>query len=115
MRSDDPVLFPKNEFPDVLPDSTSASDAPDLEFFSTPFAYKVCRPLFIRLAEYSIIATLQEHGKVIFDVHTFALHVYLLRPTSHGAVRLKSANPWQQPSVNPKYVPSDKHFDYLSS
>jgi len=66
-------------------DSTSATDSPDLEIFSTPFAYK-------------------EHGRVFFDIHTYALHVYLLRPTSHGSLWLKSANPWVQPSVNPNYI-----------
>ncbi|KJA26413.1 GMC oxidoreductase [Hypholoma sublateritium FD-334 SS-4] len=60
VRSDDPVLFPEAEFPDKLVDTSSAPDSPDLELFSTPFAYK-------------------EHGKIGFDVHTFALHVYLLR------------------------------------
>ncbi|KAF9560512.1 alcohol oxidase [Agrocybe pediades] len=85
VRSDNPTLFPESEYPEKLVDSTSAADSPDLEIFSTPFAYK-------------------EHGQVFFDVHTYALHVYLLRPTSHGAVRLKSANPWVQPSVNPNYI-----------
>jgi len=42
VRSDDPTLFPPGEYPDKLVDSTSASDSPDLELFSTPFAYKVC-------------------------------------------------------------------------
>lgn len=41
VRSDDPRLFPGTEFPDKLVDSTSAADSPDLELFSTPFAYKV--------------------------------------------------------------------------
>jgi hypothetical protein len=41
VRSDDPSLFPPGEYPDKLVDSTSASDSPDLELFSTPFAYKV--------------------------------------------------------------------------
>ncbi|KAF9048624.1 hypothetical protein BJ165DRAFT_1461196 [Panaeolus papilionaceus] len=82
VRSDDPVLFPNAP---VLPDSTSAKDSPDLEIFSTPFAYK-------------------EHGKVVFSEHTFALHVYLLRPSSYGAVLLRSSDPWVQPSVNPNYL-----------
>ncbi|TFK33230.1 GMC oxidoreductase-domain-containing protein, partial [Crucibulum laeve] len=85
IRSDDPALFPPSEYPEVLPDSTSAKESPDLELFSTPMAYK-------------------DHGATFFDVHTYALHVYLLRPTSHGAVLLKSANPWEQPSVNPNYI-----------
>ncbi|KAG5635723.1 hypothetical protein H0H81_010301 [Sphagnurus paluster] len=83
VRSDDPVLFPKSEYPDTLPDSTSGPGAPDLEFFSTPLAYK-------------------EHGEIFFDVHTYALHVYLVRPSSTGTVTLKSSDPWDLPVVNPK-------------
>lgn len=41
MRSDNPVLFPEVEFPDKLVDTSSSPDSPDLELFSTPFAYKV--------------------------------------------------------------------------
>uniref|UniRef100_A0A8H8CLS0 pyranose dehydrogenase (acceptor) n=1 Tax=Psilocybe cubensis TaxID=181762 RepID=A0A8H8CLS0_PSICU len=85
VRSDDPRLFPKAEFPDKLVDSTSAADSPDLEIFSTPFAYK-------------------EHGQAFFDVHTYGLHIYLLRPMSHGEVLLKSRSPWALPSVNPNYL-----------
>ena len=41
IRSDDPKLFPSSEYPQHLTDSTSAADSPDLELFTTPFAYKV--------------------------------------------------------------------------
>ncbi|PPR00781.1 hypothetical protein CVT24_000746 [Panaeolus cyanescens] len=92
VRSDDPVLFPGAP---VLPDSTSAKDSPDLEIFSTPFAYK-------------------EHGKVVFNEHTFALHVYLLRPSSYGAVLLRSSDPWVQPSVNPNYLKEPEDIKKLA-
>lgn len=85
IRSDNPKLFPSSEYPQRLTDSTSAEDSPDLELFMTPLAYK-------------------EHGAVKFDVHSFALHCYLVRPMSTGAVLLKSNDPWQQPSVNPNYL-----------
>ncbi|GLB40329.1 putative GMC oxidoreductase [Lyophyllum shimeji] len=85
VRSDDTVLFPKSEYPETLPDTTSGPQSPDLEFFTTPLAYK-------------------EHGKVLFDVHTFSLHAYLLRPSSTGYVQLKSSNPWDLPVVNPNYL-----------
>ncbi|KXN88615.1 L-sorbose 1-dehydrogenase [Leucoagaricus sp. SymC.cos] len=85
VRTDDPKLFPSSKYPEQLRDSTSAKDSPDLEFFTTPFAYK-------------------EHGAIGFDVHTFALHCYLVRPLSTGAVLLRSNDPWQQPSVNPNYL-----------
>ncbi|THV07247.1 choline dehydrogenase [Dendrothele bispora CBS 962.96] len=89
IRSDDPTLFPPSQYPlpsnGPMVDSTSSANSPDLEIFTTPFAYK-------------------EHGKVFYDVHTRALHVYLLRPTSTGQVGLKSKNPFDLPSVNPNYL-----------
>ncbi|KAF9007584.1 hypothetical protein BDQ17DRAFT_1389036 [Cyathus striatus] len=84
IRSDDPKLLPEYQ-DEVLPDSTSGKESPDLELFTTPLAYK-------------------DHGKTFFDIHSYGLHAYLLRPTSHGAVLLKSPNPWVQPSVNPNYL-----------
>ncbi|KAG6910847.1 hypothetical protein DXG01_007162 [Tephrocybe rancida] len=94
IRSDDPVLFPKDKYPDVLSDSTSGPGAPDLELFSTPLAYKVL----------SVPVEFPEHGKIGFDVHTYALHVYLVRPLSTGAVLLRSSNPFDLPTVNPNYL-----------
>ncbi|KAG6856903.1 hypothetical protein H0H87_012485 [Tephrocybe sp. NHM501043] len=85
VRSDDPILFPKEDYPEVLEDSTSGPGAPDLELFSTPLAYK-------------------EHGKIGFNVHTYALHVYLVRPLSTGSVLLRSSNPFDFPTVNPNYL-----------
>ncbi|KAG5727268.1 L-sorbose 1-dehydrogenase [Termitomyces sp. T112] len=90
VRSDDSILFPKEQYPEALLDSTSGPGAPDLELFSTPLAYK-------------------EHGKITFDVHTYALHVYLVRPLSTGSVLLRTSNPFDLPIVNPNYlkVPED--------
>ncbi|TFK62260.1 alcohol oxidase [Pluteus cervinus] len=94
VRTDDPTLFPPSRYPQQLRDSTSGPGAPDLEFFTTPLAYK-------------------EHGAVGFDVHTYALHVYLLKPTSFGNVFLKSANPWDLPGVDPKYLSTDEDVQKL--
>ncbi|XP_006459081.1 hypothetical protein AGABI2DRAFT_183868 [Agaricus bisporus var. bisporus H97] len=85
IRSDDRKLFPSSKFPDQLTDSASAKDSPDLELFTTPFAYK-------------------EHGDILFDLPTYALHCYLLRPMSTGEILLKSNDPWQMPSLNPNYL-----------
>ncbi|KAG6813955.1 hypothetical protein H0H92_005210 [Tricholoma furcatifolium] len=85
VRSDDPILFPKEQYPQTLTDSTSGPGAPDLELFTTPLAYK-------------------EHGKIGFNVHTYALHVYLVRPLSTGSVLLRSSNPFDLPTVNPNYL-----------
>ncbi|KAJ6532077.1 hypothetical protein B0H19DRAFT_466960 [Mycena capillaripes] len=94
VRSDDPVLFPSTDFPQKLEDSTSGPGSPDLEVFCTPMAYK-------------------EHGAIMFDMHTYALHCYLVRPTSRGAVRLTSADPWALPSVNPNYLQNPDDLEKL--
>ncbi|KAJ7261717.1 hypothetical protein B0H12DRAFT_1231375 [Mycena haematopus] len=94
VRSDDPVLFPPGEFPQALEDSTSGPASPDLELFCTPMAYK-------------------DHGRILFDMHTYGLHVYLLRPTSRGTVLLTSPSPWALPSVNPNYLAQPHDLEKL--
>ncbi|KAJ7814628.1 hypothetical protein B0H14DRAFT_2850022 [Mycena olivaceomarginata] len=94
VRSDDSTLFPPAEFPEKLEDSTSGPASPDLELFCTPMAYK-------------------EHGKILFDMDTYSLHCYLLRPTSRGAVLLNSADPWALPSVNPNYLQNPHDLEKL--
>ncbi|KAJ6512918.1 hypothetical protein C8R45DRAFT_920691 [Mycena sanguinolenta] len=94
VRSDNPVLFPAAEFPGKLEDSTSGPASPDLELFCTPLAYK-------------------EHGKILFDMHTYSLHCCLVRPTSRGAVLLNSADPWDLPSVDPNYLQNPHDIEKL--
>ncbi|KAG7089330.1 hypothetical protein E1B28_011026 [Marasmius oreades] len=94
VRSDDPTLFPPVEFPKQLEDSTSSENSPDLEIFTTPFAYK-------------------DHGATLFDVFTRALHVYLLRPNSRGTITLKSANAFDFPIINPNYLQSSDDVEKL--
>ncbi|KAK2463425.1 hypothetical protein APHAL10511_004511 [Amanita phalloides] len=90
VRSDDPDLYPRQQFPEQLPDSTSGPRAPDLELFVTPIGF-------------------EDHGRVTWDVGTYGLHCYLLRPLSRGRVFLKNPNPWDLPGVDPNYLqdPSD--------
>lgn len=107
VRVDDPVLFPTDVYgPPVAVDSSAGvalvddegkgkkgkemagelvERGPDLELYTTPLAYK-------------------DHGLIEFAMHTFGLHACLLRPTSRGEVLLKSRDPWDLPSVNPKCV-----------
>ncbi|KAK1231639.1 hypothetical protein PQX77_005237 [Marasmius sp. AFHP31] len=94
VRSDDPGLFPPTEFPKQLEDSTSGKNSPDLEIFTTPFAYK-------------------NHGATFFDVHTRALHCYLLRPLSRGTISLKSNNPFDLPVADPNYLQSPEDVEKL--
>ncbi|KAF7374613.1 hypothetical protein MSAN_00345900 [Mycena sanguinolenta] len=94
VRSDDPILFPPLDFPHKLEDSTSGPASPDLELFCTPMAYK-------------------DHGRIGFDMHTYSLHCYLLRPTSRGVVLLTSADPWALPSVDPNYLQNPHDLEKL--
>ncbi|KAL1739831.1 GMC oxidoreductase-domain-containing protein, partial [Schizophyllum fasciatum] len=83
VRADDPHLFPDAK--DTLGDTLSGQGAPDLEFFATPLAY-------------------QQHTSKMFDVHSFGVHCYLLRPRSAGSITLRSRDPWDFPTVNPNYL-----------
>ncbi|KAJ4486616.1 hypothetical protein C8J55DRAFT_534989 [Lentinula edodes] len=94
IRTDDPKLFPRNKYPDRLSDTTSGPDSPDIEIFSTPLSYK-------------------DHGGFLFSEHTRALHVCLLRPSSEGFIRLKSSDPWNDPSVDPKYLQADQDIERI--
>lgn len=85
VRSDDTKLFPEEDFPEKIEDTTSGAGSPDLEIFTTPFAYK-------------------DHGEVLFPGNTFAIHAVLLRPKSRGTLRLKSTDPWDAPSLDPNYL-----------
>ncbi|THV07257.1 alcohol oxidase [Dendrothele bispora CBS 962.96] len=89
VRSDDPVVFPPEEYSaDTLSkESASASDSPDLELFIIPLGYR-------------------EHGKAGWPFHTLSLHCCLLRPLSRGTVTLKSSSPWDDPIMDPKYLES---------
>ncbi|KAH9030564.1 GMC oxidoreductase [Lactarius hengduanensis] len=92
-RSDDPVLFaPHMAPPPTAEDSTSGSNSPDLELFVTPVGY-----------------TKSGNG-LLPNIDSFGLHMTLLRPTSVGNLLLKSTDPFEHPSINPKQVSS-----YLST
>ncbi|KAH8987121.1 GMC oxidoreductase [Lactarius hatsudake] len=88
-RSDDPVLFaPHMAPPPTAEDSTSGSNSPDLELFVTPVGY-----------------TKSGNG-LLPNIDSFGLHMTLLRPTSVGNLLLKSTDPFEHPSINPKQVSS---------
>ncbi|KAK0205456.1 hypothetical protein DFS33DRAFT_1274353 [Desarmillaria ectypa] len=94
IRSDDPKLFPPSQYSQVLEDSSSGAGAPDVELFCTSIGYK-------------------SHAQALFDVPTRALHACLLKPMSRGEVLLKSANPFDLPSVNPNYMKNPNDLQKL--
>lgn len=60
IRTDDRNLFPRDQYPEDIEDSTSGDNGPDLELFCSPFAYK-------------------DHGAYLFDMPTYSIHCYLTR------------------------------------
>jgi len=48
-------------------------------------------------------ALLFDHARVPAEEHGFMAHLCLLRPESHGTIRLKSADPFAHPAIDPCY------------
>ena len=57
-RVDDQELFPDAK--EKLGDALLETEAPDVQYFATPLAYK-------------------QHAKEMFDIHTYGVRCYLLR------------------------------------
>ncbi|KAG0702841.1 hypothetical protein DFH29DRAFT_982223 [Suillus ampliporus] len=94
-RSDDQVVFPPAEFNHDIEDTTSGPDAPDLEIIMCPdAAHSHNMPLSPHLQAYQMI-------------------VILTRPTSKGSLRLKSADPWDDPLMDPSYLETKHDVDVL--
>ncbi|KIK16085.1 GMC oxidoreductase [Pisolithus microcarpus 441] len=91
-RSDNPVLFPEYDH-DKVQDSTSGPGSPDLELILTSVLIHADGSLGIG------------NGYMLLPV--------LLRPTSVGTIRLKSADPWEDPVVDPNYLSTQHDIDVL--
>ncbi|KAJ7430523.1 GMC oxidoreductase [Mycena galericulata] len=94
-RSTDSALFPAVEYPQIIEDTTSGPDAPDLELLLSTNGY------------------LNQTRTVIPNVPTLGLHVVLLRPQSLGTVTLRSADPFEAPVIDPNYLSSDNDVQIL--
>jgi len=94
VRTDDPNLFPASEFPAKLKESASSATSPDIELFTTAVAFF-------------------DHGLGGFNIHTFGLHVCLLRPLSSGTLTLRSSTPWDDPIIDPRYLEVQDDVDRL--
>ncbi|KAG0706706.1 hypothetical protein DFH29DRAFT_995574 [Suillus ampliporus] len=95
LRSDDQVVFPPAEFNHDIEDTNSGPDAPDLEIIMCPdAAHSHNMPLSPHLQAYQMI-------------------VILTRPTSKGSLRLKSADPWDDPLMDPSYLETKHDIDVL--
>ncbi|KAH7108489.1 alcohol oxidase [Auriculariales sp. MPI-PUGE-AT-0066] len=91
VRSTDRRLFPEHLFPDEVGDATTGENAPDIELFASPIAW-------------------WNHGlpteqELPDSTHNLcSISSVLLRPTSLGDVTLRSADPFDQPIINPNYL-----------
>ncbi|KAG8213261.1 hypothetical protein J3R82DRAFT_11733 [Butyriboletus roseoflavus] len=94
-RSDDQKLFPPAEYNNDIEDTTSAPNAPDIEIVLVP-------------------AVLEDHGTPLeTGLHGYTLVTTLLRPTSAGTIRIKSADPWDDPLIDPNYLATQHDIDTL--
>ncbi|TNE59153.1 MAG: FAD-binding protein [Sphingomonadales bacterium] len=60
-----------------------------------------------------IRAIIQNHGRDKLRVHGFSLHACVLRPESRGWVKLRSADPAEQPAINPNFLSDPRDMDLL--
>ncbi|KAG0702933.1 hypothetical protein DFH29DRAFT_467568 [Suillus ampliporus] len=94
-RSDDPVLFPPAEHNHDIEDANSGPDAPDIEIIMCTAAVRAHNELL---------------GKTL---DAYQMLVTLLRPTSKGSLLLKSADPWDNPIMDPSYLETKHDVDVL--
>jgi choline dehydrogenase len=57
---------------------------------------------------HTVLAIMQDHGKVAVPKDGFTFHVCQLRPESRGRVGLKSANPLDDPAIFANYLATDE-------
>ncbi|TDL26596.1 GMC oxidoreductase [Rickenella mellea] len=96
VKTTDPHLFPKSEFPTDVKDHSSGADAPDLEFYASPFSWK-------------------QHGEVDHPSdESICLGAVLLRPESTGSITLKSADPFDPPIIDPNYLSTQNDIAVLA-
>ena len=58
-----------------------------------------------------VVAVVDDHARKIHLSHGFSSHVTLLRPKSRGTVKLRSADPYDSPSIDPAFF---SHPDDMS-
>jgi len=92
-RSTDRKLFPKQDYPHELEDAASSPNAPDLELICSPVSF-------------------YNHGlQPVAEEDAATIMAILLRPTSKGSITLKSADPFEQPAIDPNYLATRHDVD----
>jgi choline dehydrogenase len=94
IRSDNSSLFPASHY-GPIEDTTSGSDAPDIEVIGAPLAWK-------------------DHGFAkLPSGDLMGMGAILLRPSSIGRITLKSANPNDPPHIEPNYLATNRDTQVL--
>jgi choline dehydrogenase-like flavoprotein len=57
----------------------------------------------------------KEHGQALVWGHGYTCHVCCLRPKSAGRIGLKTANPLDDPLIDPNYLASEEDLDTLAA
>ena len=60
------------------------------------------------LQVHTVLAIMQDHGKVAVEKDGFTFHVCQLRPESRGRVGLKSADPFDDPAIFANYLAAEE-------
>ena len=58
---------------------------------------------------------LEDHGRTKVNAHGFSCHVCVLRPESHGTVRLASADPRAVPLIDPAFLTDDRDMAVMKA
>jgi choline dehydrogenase len=57
---------------------------------------------------HTVLAIMQDHGKVVIEKDGFTFHVCQLRPESRGTVGLRSADPFDDPTIFANYLAAEE-------
>ncbi|RYF95545.1 MAG: choline dehydrogenase [Caulobacteraceae bacterium] len=57
---------------------------------------------------HTVLAIMQDHGKVVIEKDGFTFHVCQLRPESRGSVCLRSADPFDDPTIFANYLAAEE-------
>ncbi len=60
-----------------------------------------------------VIGMVEDHGRAKVKGHGFSCHVCVLRPESHGTVRLADASPATMPLIDPAFLTDDRDMATL--
>lgn len=65
------------------------------------------------LQTHFVISIVDDHARKLHFGHGYSCHVCNLRPYSRGEVFLKSANPMDEPGIDPKFLSDERDLDIM--